>query len=73
METIKSTEKHTIFKKKNGRFAVQGSKRKWINGDEKRDILLAEGLIKLSKASAKPIEEEVAEAAEETTTEETAE
>lgn len=63
METIKSTEKHTIFKKKNGRFAVRGSKRKWVNGDEKRDILLANGLIKITKASPKaaPVEEAAAE------------
>jgi hypothetical protein len=64
METVKSTEKYTIMKKKSGRFGVQTPKRKWINGDEKRDILLAEGLITLSKATAKPVEE--APAAEET-------
>jgi hypothetical protein len=73
METIKSTKEHTIFKKRNGRFAVQGSRKKWINGDDKRDILLAAGLIKVSKAAPKPVEEEVTEAASEQAGEEATE
>ena len=69
METVKKTENYTIFKKRNGRFSVQGKNKKWINGDEKAKILADEGLIKLSVAAPAPVEEEApaeeaAEAAE---------
>jgi hypothetical protein len=70
METVKSTENYTIFKKRSGRFGVKGSNRKWINGEEKAKILSEEGLIKLSVAAEKPAEEAPAEEAAEETTEE---
>tara|TARA_B100001971_G_scaffold215190_1_gene259691 strand:- start:129077 stop:129301 length:225 start_codon:yes stop_codon:yes gene_type:complete len=74
METVKSTENYTIYKKRSGRFGVKGSNRKWINGEEKVKILSTEGLIKLTAPAPKeePAAEE-AEAATEETTEETAE
>ena len=66
MELVKKVEGNTIYKKRSGRFGVQSKNNKWINGDEKATILLAAGLIKVSKATAKPVEaaavEEVAEA-----------
>ena len=71
METVKTTENYTIFKKRSGRYGVKGTNRKWINGEEKAKILSDEGLIKLSVAAPKeeaPAEE--AEAATEETTEE---
>ena len=47
MEQLKKSDNHLIFKKKSGRYAVKDcTTKKWINGDAKADILLAEGLIK---------------------------
>lgn len=68
METVKTTENYTIYKKRSGRFAVKGTNRKYINGEEKAKILAEAGLITLSKAAEKPAEEAPAEevAAEET-------
>ncbi len=57
METVKKTDNYTVFKKRNGRFSVQGKNKKWINGDEKAKILADEGLIKLSVAAPAPVEE----------------
>jgi len=75
METVKTTENYTIFKKRSGRFGVKASNKKWINGEEKAKILSNEGLIKLSVAAEKPAEEapaqeETSEAAAEEKTEE---
>tara|TARA_Y100000385_G_C12937265_1_gene569402 strand:+ start:161 stop:397 length:237 start_codon:yes stop_codon:yes gene_type:complete len=73
METVKKTDNYTVFKKRNGRYSVQGKNKKWINGDEKAKILADEGLIKLSVAAPAPKEEapaeEAAPAAEATTEE----
>ena len=50
MEQIKKSDKHLIFKKGSGRYAVKDSKTKqWINGDAKADILVAEALITRSQ------------------------
>ncbi len=71
MEVVKQTKEHTIIKKRNGRFGVKDAKGKWINKDEKVNVLLAEGLIKVAAPKKEePVAEE--EPAEETT-EETAE
>ncbi len=67
MEIIKQTKAFTIFKKRNGRFAVRGDKKQWLNGEEKVEILLKEGLIKLSEP--RPAEEAPAEEAEAATEE----
>ncbi len=68
MELVKKVGENTIYKKRSGRFGVQAKNRSWINGEEKAKILLDAGLIKISKAAAKPVEEapvEEAPAAEE--------
>lgn len=70
MEKVKATENYTVFKKKSGRFAVKGANKKYINGAEKAEILVKEGLITLSKAAEKPAEEAAEESTEETATEE---
>ncbi len=49
MEIIKQTKAYTIYKKRNGRHAVQGPKKAWIRGEDKVKILLDEGLIQLSQ------------------------
>jgi hypothetical protein len=66
MELVKKVGTNTIYKKKSGRFGVQNKKNKWINGDDKATILLEAGLIKVSKAAAKPVEEAAPEEVTET-------
>jgi len=57
VEQIKKSDKHLIFRKSSGRYAVKDSKTKqWINGDAKADILLAEGLI--TRSQPKPADAE---------------
>jgi hypothetical protein len=56
MELVKKTDKYTIYKKKSGRHAVQNKDKKYLAEKEKEEILLAEGLIKLSPRK-KPVEE----------------
>ncbi len=58
MEIIKQTKDYTIFKKRNGRHAIKSKAKTWIRGEEKVEILLREGLIKLTEP--KPAEEEPA-------------
>jgi hypothetical protein len=74
MEVVKSTDNYTVYKKRSGRYGVKAN-RKWVNGDEKVKILLAEGLIKATAPAPKeePAVEEATETAAEETTEETAE
>jgi hypothetical protein len=65
MKLVKKTSEYTIYQKRSGRYAVQGGKRKMINGEDKAKILLAEGLIKLPEPKPKqeaPAEEPAAEA-----------
>ena len=73
MKAIKKTGDYTIFQKRNQRYAVKGADSKWINGEQKAKILLAEELIKLSVARApaeEPVEEVAEQAAEAQATEE---
>lgn len=53
MESVKKTEEYEIVKKRSGRYAVRDAKRKWLKGDEKVKILLAEKLIKAPVPKAK--------------------
>ncbi|ESQ14085.1 MAG TPA: hypothetical protein DDY14_14900 [Chromatiaceae bacterium] len=73
MEMIQKTQKNLIYKKRSGRYAVMDRRsKKWVNGDAKADILLAEALItrsepKPSDASAETSAETVAEGEEQPT------
>jgi hypothetical protein len=63
MKAVKKTSEYTIFEKRSGRYAVQDDQRKFLRGDDKTRILLAEGLIKKSEprpASEPPAEEAAA-------------
>lgn len=73
MEVVKKTKEFTVVKKRSGRYGVKNAADKWINGEEKVKILLAEGLIKAAepKVEEAPVEEE-APAAEEAPAEEAA-
>ncbi len=59
----KKTAEYTVLKRSDGRFAVKNSKNKFINGEEKVAILIAEGL--LTAPAPKPVEEAPAEEATE--------
>lgn len=74
MKLIKKTATHTIFQRRDGRYAVRTAKRKPVNGDEKVSILIAEGLLTpASPKAAEPEPEEVTAAEGEEATAENAE
>jgi len=62
MKLIKKSKENTIYQKRSGRYAVQNSASKWINGEEKVKILAKAKLITLSKPGKKvePVAEEAA-------------
>ena len=68
MTIVKKTDTYSISKRRDGRYSVEGSNGKAINGDEKVAILIAEDLIKVTAAA--PVEEVVEEAVEEAAAEE---
>lgn len=72
MQLIKEEKGHKIYKKRSGRYAVSDGKGKFINGQQKVDILNAAGVIKVNPPKPKETSEEpAAEAPAESTTEET--
>ena len=72
METVKETKEYRIFKKKTGRYAVKDNKGKWIKGDDKVRILVAEKLAKKAAPKKKVEEAPATEAAAPEATEEKA-
>ena len=72
MKVIKKTTEYTIYQKRNNRYAVKGADKRWLNGEEKVKILLAEALITVS-TPAEPAAEEPAEEATEETAEKSSE
>ncbi|MFZ0488201.1 MAG: hypothetical protein WAL83_14490 [Arenicellales bacterium] len=71
MKTVKRAAEHTIMQRADGRYAVRGKDKKWINGDAKVEILLKEGLLK-EQPKAKPQPREVQATPEEAPAEEAA-
>jgi ribosomal protein S17 len=67
MNVIKKTSDYTIYQKRSNRYAVKDANNRWVSGDDKVKILLAEKLVKLPEPKPKEAQEE---AAEETTAEE---
>jgi len=65
MKVVKRTETHTIYQKRSKRYAVQDSNKRYVNGEEKAQILKDAGLITQPKPKA-----EEAPAAEESAGEE---
>lgn len=62
MKVAKKASEYTIYARNDGRYAVKGKDAKFINGEEKANILLAEGLIKKTGPNPnKPAEEAPAE------------
>lgn len=72
MKVTKKTTEYTIYQKRNNRYAVKGADKRWLNGEEKVKILLAEALITVS-TPAEPAAEEPAEEATEETAEKSSE
>ena len=52
MKLVKSTAENNIYQKRNNRYGVKGAKNKWINGEAKVAILLAEDLVKAPATKA---------------------
>jgi hypothetical protein len=50
MKAVKKSSEYTVYQKRSGRYAVKGANAKWVNGDDKVKILVAEGLIEAPKA-----------------------
>lgn len=85
MKVVKRTDDYVIYQKRSGRYAVKNSEKKWVNAEEKVQVLTAEELIKAPQAAAPEpeaeesvaeepaVEEEAAEETEELAAEETAE
>jgi len=62
MEIVKTTEEYQIIKKRSGRYGVRRTDRKWVTGDEKVKILVAEGLLKAATPEPEPEPEAGADA-----------
>lgn len=70
MKVVKKTSEYTVLQRRDGRYAVKGSNKSPINGDEKIKILAAEGLLKVAVPAAPEPEAVEASVAEETPAEE---
>jgi hypothetical protein len=64
MEVVKKTSDYTVYQKRSKRYAVKDANNRWVSGDDKIKILLAENLVKAPEP--KPKETPPEETAEET-------
>jgi len=64
MKSVKKTKEFEIFQKRSGRYAVRGTDKKFVNGDDKVKALVAAGLMKAPKKKEEPAAEEASESAE---------
>ena len=62
MKIEKTTSEYTLYKRNDGRSAVRGKDKRFVNGEEKAKILLGEGLIKKSAPNPNPAATEQAPA-----------
>ena len=63
MKVVFTNDEYTIYRRRDGRYAVEGADKRPINGDEKITILLANELISAAPPAA-PKEEAAPEEAE---------
>lgn len=61
MKLVKQTAEYTILKRRDDRYAIRGANNKWINGDDKVEILYKEELMKRPEPKAAEPEEAPAE------------
>ena len=64
MEVVKKTDEYIIYQKRSKRYAVKDANKRWIKGDDKVKILLAENLVKAPAPKPKEAAEEEAPAGE---------
>ena len=70
MKLVKKTAEYSVFQRRDERYAVKSSTGKWINGDDKVEILYNEALLKKPEPKAEePVEEETADESTEETSE----
>ena len=74
MKEVQTSGDYKIYEKRSGRYAVKGSDKKYVNGDEKAKVLADAGLVTIPEPKAAPVEDEAPaeEAAEEEVTSEEA-
>lgn len=58
MKEVQTSGDYVIFEKRSGRYAVKGSDKKYVNGDEKAKVLADAGLVTIPEPKAAPVEEE---------------
>lgn len=63
MKLVKKTDAYSVYQKRSGRYGVKNTQGKWVNAQDKVEILSKEKLITLPKS--KPKEEAPAEEAAE--------
>lgn len=68
MKVVVTNDEYTIYRRRDGRYAVEGADKRPINGDEKITILLANELISVAPPAA-PKEEAAPEEAKAAETE----
>ncbi|MEM6301857.1 MAG: hypothetical protein AAF749_08960 [Pseudomonadota bacterium] len=61
MKLVKKTSDYSIYQRGDERYAVKGSDKKPVNGDEKVRILVSEGLITVAEPKSEEHTEEVAD------------
>ena len=54
MKQVKKTAEYTVFQRRDGRYAVRGTNSKWINGNDKVEILYKETLLAKPEPKAEP-------------------
>lgn len=64
MKLIKKTAEYTVLQRRDNRYSVRGANNKWINGDDKVEILYKEELLKRPEPKAAEPEEASAEEGE---------
>jgi hypothetical protein len=57
MKLVKKTAEYSVYLRRDGRHAVRGSNGKWVNGDDKVEILYKEELLKKPEPKAEEPEE----------------
>ena len=67
MKVVVTNDEYTIYRRRDGRYAVEGADKRPINGDEKITILLANELISVAPPAAPKEEAAPEEAAPEET------
>ncbi|MEM8844755.1 MAG: hypothetical protein AAGB35_06890 [Pseudomonadota bacterium] len=62
MKEVQTSGDYKIYEKRSGRYAVKGSDKKYVNGDEKAKILADAGLVTIPEPKAAPVEDSPEEA-----------